>query len=106
MFRTIAYVSREVRFGRIVFLALLCVGPLPLVAQAPPSADTFVSSAAPNVNNGSSIALAVGPNTTTYIEFNLAGIPAHATIGKATLRLFVDAVAKAGSFDVYEVNFG
>jgi hypothetical protein len=104
MFRTIAHVSREIRIRRLVFLALLSVGPLSLVAQVPPSADTFVSSAAPNVNNGSGIALAVGTGTSTYIQFNLAGIPAGATISKATLRLYVDAVAKAGSFDVYEVT--
>jgi hypothetical protein len=74
------------------------------VAQAPPSADTFVSSATPNINYGPSVALAVGPGTTTYVQFNLSGIPANATISNATLRLYIDAVAKAGSFDVYELN--
>jgi hypothetical protein len=104
MLRTIAYVSREVSILRLVTLALLCVGRLPLVAQVPPSADTFVSGATPNVNYGPGIALAVGPGTNTYIQFNLSGIPANATISKAMLRLFVDAVTKGGSFDVYEVN--
>ena len=41
---------------------------------------------------------------TSYVQFNLAGIPTNAPISKATLRVFVDAVADAGSFDVYQVN--
>ena len=82
----------------VVFLAM------PSAAQAPPSADTFVSSATPKVNYGPSITLVVGPSTISYIRFNMSGFPAHATISKATLRLYVDAVGKAGSFDVYELN--
>jgi len=76
----------------------------PLLAQAPPSADTFVSSSTAKTNYGSSIALVVGSGTTSYVRFNLAGIPAGASISKATLRLYVDAVAKNGTFDVYQLN--
>jgi hypothetical protein len=75
-----------------------------LVAQAPPSQDTFVSSATPKINYGPSIALVVSPGSTSYIQFNLSGIPAGATVSKATLRLYVDAVATKGSFDVYRLN--
>jgi len=74
------------------------------LAQAPPSGDTFVSKAAPNVNFGPDIALAVSPRETAYIRFDLSGIPTGTTVSKATLRLYVDDVAKSGSFDVFQVN--
>jgi hypothetical protein len=63
-----------------------------------------VTSATPNINYGSGIDLIVGPGTETYIQFNLSGIPAGETVSKATLRLYVDAVGKAGGFDVYQLN--
>jgi len=85
-------------------LLLCCVFTTRLLAQAPPAADTFVSSATPRVNYGSSISIVVGPGTTSYVRFNLSGIPAGSSIGKASLRLYVDAVAKSGSFDVYQIN--
>jgi hypothetical protein len=80
---------------RIAFWCLLLVSlaAQPLLAQAPPSADTFVSSSTAKTKYGSSIALVVGSGTTSYVRFNLAGIPAGASISKATLRLYVDAVA-------------
>lgn len=75
-----------------------------LLAQAPPRQDTFVSSATPMVNYGRGISLLVGAGTTSYIQFNLSGIPSGAVVGKASLRLYVDAVGGKGSFDVYQVN--
>ena len=83
-------------------LALLLV--LPTFAQAPPSADTFVSSGTPTTNYGSSIILVVQSGGTTYLKFNLSTLPAGATVSKATLRLYVDWVIKSGSFDVYQLN--
>jgi hypothetical protein len=82
---------------RIAFWSLLLVtlAVRPLLAQAPPSADTFVSSSTPKTNYGPAIALVVCQGSTSYVQFNLAGIPAGANISKATLRLYVDAVAKA-----------
>lgn len=85
-------------------LLLAALAAQPLLAQAPPSADTFVSSSTAKTNYGSSIALVVCQGSTSYVQFNLAGIPAGASISKATLRLYVDAVAKAGKFDVYQLN--
>ncbi len=88
-----------------LLLPILC-GCLAVMAsaQAPPSADTFVSSANPRNNYGSSISLIVQPGTTTFIRFDLSTLPANASVNKATLRLYVDAFARAGSFDVYEVD--
>ena len=73
-------------------------------AQAPPRADTFVSSNAPARNFGSEPLLAVQAGTTSYVQFNLASLPAGATVNKATLRLYVDISTQAGSFDVYEID--
>jgi hypothetical protein len=86
--------------------AALLLGLLSLAvsAQAPPSADTFVSSTTPKTNYGTSPILIVQPGATTFIKFDLSALPAGASVSKATLRLYVDAFAKAGSFDVYSVN--
>jgi hypothetical protein len=97
--------SRLIRLG-FWYLLLSAVIAQTLAAQAPPSADTFVSSSTPKINYGPSIALIVGQGSTTYVQFNLAGIPTGASISKATLRLYVDAVAKSGNFDVYQLNNG
>ena len=72
--------------------------------NAPPSADTFALNSTPKINYGGWPQLAVTQGSTTFIQFNLSGLPANATISKATLRLYVDAVTGPGSFDVYEVN--
>ncbi len=94
---------RQVRTAFLCLLSLPLVS-LPLFAQAPPAADTFVSSATPKLNYGSSIILAVGPGTNSYVQFNLSGIPAGANISKATLRLYVDAVSGSGTLDVFQVT--
>ncbi len=73
-------------------------------AQAPPSADTYVSSATPKTNYGASPILVVQPGTTTFVQFNLSTLPTGASVNKATLRLYVDAVLTGGSFDVFPVN--
>src|SRR5271166_3593502 len=86
-----------------VLLFVLFVS-LPGVAQAPPSADAFVTNTQPAANFGSSVLLPVQAGTTSYIQLNLAALPANATIAKATLRLYVNAVAAPGSFDVYQVE--
>ena len=72
-----------------------------------PSADTMTSSALPTRNYGSYTALFVqtgSANSSSYIQFNLATLPSNATVTKATLKLYVDQVTTAGSFDVYELN--
>src|SRR5438105_526608 len=84
-----------------IFFCTLCL-PVCLHAQAPPSADSFVSSATAKINYGSSIIMVVAPRTNSFVQFNLSGIPTGATISKATLRLYVDAVVSNGSFDVYQ----
>ena len=96
--------SKSIR-GFILGLCAISILPLSSVAQeAPPSADTFVSSITPNANYGASLVDAVGAGTTTYVRFNLSGVPAGATVSKATLQLYVDSVAAPGQFDVYALS--
>jgi hypothetical protein len=104
MLRTSTKHLRQARPAVVLVFVLLALMSLPLLAQAPPSGDTFVSSSYAKTNFGSSIALVVQPGATTFIQFNLSGVPAGASVSKATLRLYVDAVAKSGSFDVYQLN--
>ena len=85
----------------VALLAAMCT---PLLAQAPPSADTFVSSTYSKTNFGAVGSLNVGGGSTSYVQFNLSGIPIGATVTKATLRLYVDLVISNGTFDVYQVN--
>jgi len=90
------------RFLAVLFLLTLLSSNA--LAQAPPSADTFISSATPKTNYGTSPILIVQTGATTFIQFKLSGLPPGASVSKATLRLYVDAVAKGGSFDVFPVN--
>ena len=68
--------------------------------------DTYTASGSPTTNYGTSPILAVQSGVTSYVQFNLAGIPTGVTVNKATLVLYVDAVTAAGSFDVYQVTRG
>ncbi len=87
-----------------MFLAVLVMMSASLLAQAPPSADTFVSSSSPHTNYGSWPLLAVQQGTNSYLRFNLSGLPSNVSVAKATLRLYVDTVSRGGSFDVFEID--
>jgi hypothetical protein len=71
---------------------------------APPSADTFATILTPKQNYGSQPLLAVAANTKSYLKFDLSTVPQGASITKATLRLYVDAVSANGTFDVYQLD--
>ena len=75
-----------------------------VLAQAPPSADTFSYSGSPNFNYGAYPILAVQHGSNTYLKFNLSTLPSGPSVTKATLRLYVDAVGGNGSFDVFQLN--
>lgn len=96
--------SQRFRLAVAWSFVLLAAMSVPLLAQAPPSADTFVSSSFAKTNFGAVGALNVGPGSTSYVQFNLSGIPAGATVSKATLRLYVDLVISNGTFDIYQIN--
>jgi hypothetical protein len=74
-------------------------------AQITPSADTYTNSTSPTTNYGSKTLLDVdGATQVTYVQFNLTSIPAGAIISQATLKLYVNSVTTAGSFNVDYVN--
>jgi hypothetical protein len=91
---------------------LLMLGSLATAhAQITPIRDAYTNSAVPTTNFGTATTLGVA-NTgtsiqTTYIQFDLSSIPAgytSANVAKATLKLYVNAVTTAGSFNVDFVN--
>ncbi len=74
-------------------------------AQITPSGDSYTNTADPTTNYGAKTLLDVdGATQTTYIQFDLASIPAGASVSQATLKLYVNAVTTAGSFNVDYVN--
>ena len=90
---------------RLAVLALassLLLSTFSLAQSAPPSGDTYSYSAQPKQNNGSQILLVVQSGANSYIQFNLSTLPTGASVSKATLRLFVDAVSKNGEWAWYD----
>jgi hypothetical protein len=90
-------------------LAVLLLSTLCLLTgaygQFTPSADSYTNTAAPTTNYGAKTLLDVdGATQATYIQFNLSSIPTGAAVSQATLKLYVNAVTTAGSFEVYSVN--
>src|ERR1700722_1988274 len=73
--------------------------------QVTPSQDSFTNSGAATTNYGANVLLDVdGAKEIAYIQFNLASIPSGASVSQATLKLYVNAVTTAGSFNVNYVN--
>jgi hypothetical protein len=74
-------------------------------AQITPSADSYTNTATSTTNYGAKPLLDVdGASQITYIQFNLASIPATASVSQATLKLYVNGVITAGSFNVDYIN--
>ncbi len=75
--------------------------------QLTPRQDAYTNTADPTTNYGAKTLLDVESSQTTYIQFDLSAIPAgytSANITKASLKLYVNTVTKAGSFNVVYVN--
>jgi hypothetical protein len=74
-------------------------------AQVTPSQDSFTNNADATTNYGANVLLDVnGAKEIAYIQFDLASIPSGASVSQATLKLYVNAVTTAGSFNVDYVN--
>ncbi len=74
-------------------------------AQITPLGDSYIDTADPTKNYGAQKTLNIdGASQTTYIQFNLASIPSTASVSQATLKLYVNTVTTAGSFNVDYVN--
>lgn len=95
--------SKQILF-QILFLVLsfLLLKPL-LGAQLSASSDTFVSASNPNLNYGTSPVLVVQPGSVVYLKFDLSSLPKGASVERAVLRLYVDALVQPGIFDVFPV---
>ena len=88
----------------VLLLSTLCLLTI-AYAQITPLGDSYVNTADPTTNYGSKTLLDVdGASQVTYIQFNLASIPATASVSQATLKLYVNAVTTAGTFNVDYVN--
>ena len=92
----------------ISLLSLILCAWTAAYAQITPSADSYTVTGDPTTNYGAKTLLDVeSPTQTTYIQFNLSSIPTSYTstdITKATLKLYVNTVTTAGSFNVDYVN--
>ena len=87
----------------VLFLNLLAGGVA--YAQITPLGDSYTNTADPATNYGTKTLLDVdGATQIAYIQFDLASIPASASISQATLKLYVNTVTTAGSFNVDYVN--
>ena len=97
--------SRKLQLLPALVLFVSLFSGLTVHAQITPSADTYTNTATPTTNYGSKTLLDVdGATQITYIQFNLASIPTTASVSQATLKLYVNAVTTAGSFNVDYVN--
>jgi hypothetical protein len=89
-------------------LSLILLACTMAYGQLIPSGDAYTNAGDPTTNYGAKTLLDVeGASQTTYIQFNLSSIPSGYTgadITQATLKLYVNAVTKAGSFNVDFVN--
>ena len=84
---------------------LVLFSPLLSHAQITPLGDSYTNTADPTTNYGAATLLYVnGGKEISYLQFNLASIPATANISQATLKLYVNGVSTAGSFNVDYVN--
>jgi len=76
--------------------------------QITPSDDAYTDTATPTTKLGAKPTAGVAsPAQTSFVTFDLSSIPAGTTgagISKATLKLFVNTVVTAGSFNVVYVN--
>jgi hypothetical protein len=74
-------------------------------AQITPLGDSYTNTSDPHTNYGAATLLDVnGATQITYIQFNLGSIPATASVSQATLKLYVNSVTAAGSFNVDYVS--
>lgn len=103
--RVMKNLKTQMRFASLLSLLLLmCTAAF---GQLTPSGDSYTATATPTKNFGTATTLGVESSETTYIQFNLSSIPAGYTssdITQATLKLYVNTVTTAGSFNVDYVN--
>jgi hypothetical protein len=98
-------ITRKMQFlsALVLFLSVLAGGAAH--AQITPLGDSYTDTADSTTNYGAKTLLDVdGASQIAYIQFDLASIPATASISQATLKLYVNTVTTAGSFNVDYVS--
>src|SRR5208282_3552607 len=88
-------------------LSLILLACTAAFGQLTPTGDAYTNTAAMTTNYGAKTLLDVESTQTSFIQFNLASIPStytSADVTKATLKLYVNAVTTAGSFNVDYIN--
>jgi hypothetical protein len=98
----------KLRIALAVLVFTFVFGVSSAYGQLTPIGDSYTNTADPTTNYGAKTLLDVdSASQTTYIQFNLSSIPSgytSADITQATLKLYVNAVTKAGSFNVDYIN--
>jgi hypothetical protein len=96
----------QLRFAALLSLTLLAW--TAVYGQLTPSADSYTNTASPATNYGSAATLNVeSASQTAYIQFDLSAIPTGytgANVAQASLKLYVNAVGTAGSFNINYVD--
>ena len=105
MKRNLRTIPRKLQVLPLFVLTLSLLAWTGAHAQITPSADSYTNTVDPTTNYGAKTLLDVdGASQITYIQFNLASIPSTASVSQATLKLYVNGVTTAGSFNVDYVN--
>jgi len=93
--------DRRMQSRSVWVLFWMLWGAIAAYGQITPLGDSYINTAAPTKNYGAATLLDVdGASQITYIQFNLASIPSGASVSQATLKLYVNSVTTAGSFNV------
>jgi hypothetical protein len=103
--RIMKNLTLQLRLASLLTLILLACNLA--YGQLTPIGDSYTNTALPTTNYGAKTLLDVESSQTSFIQFNLESIPSgytSADVTKATLKLYVNAVTTAGSFNVDYVN--
>ena len=96
------------KFGAFRLFTILLVATTFAAAQIPATDDGYTASSSANGNFGNqSMLTVVWPGVNSYIRFDLTALPSglnSSNMSKATLRLNINGVTSAGTFDVYLVT--
>jgi hypothetical protein len=94
--------------GTLCLLLFLAVAARFVRAQISDTDDSYTASSSPTQNYGTQSGLnVIGSGVNAYIRFDLTVLPSDLTssnISKATMRLYINGVTTAGTFDVYLVT--
>ena len=104
----IVFPGGDMKFRAFRLFTILLVATTFAAAQIPATDDGYTASSSASGNFGNQSMLnVIGPGVNSYIRFDLTALPSGLTssnVSKATVRLNINGVTTAGSFDVYLVT--